>query len=79
MKPSLTVAIYGAGQVGRTVAGLLSSDAGYSVRGPFDRSHRAAALEELLLLWTANRNQAFRPFEETVRDEVEWFRSHRYL
>jgi dihydroflavonol-4-reductase len=22
---------------------------------------------------------AFRPFEETVRDEVEWFRSHRYL
>jgi glycosidase len=26
--------------------------------------HRAAALEELLLLWTANRNQAFRPFEE---------------
>ena len=23
--------------------------------------HRAAALEELLLLWTANRNQAFRP------------------
>jgi 2,4-diaminopentanoate dehydrogenase len=45
MKPSLTVAIYGAGQVGRTVAGLLSSDAGYSVRGPIDRSHRAAALE----------------------------------
>jgi glycosidase len=26
--------------------------------------HRAAALEELLLLWTANRNEAFRPFEE---------------
>jgi glycosidase len=27
-------------------------------------SHRAAALEELLLLWTANRNEAFKPFEE---------------
>src|SRR5580658_6137954 len=26
--------------------------------------HRAAALEELLLLWTANRNEAFKPFEE---------------
>ena len=26
--------------------------------------HRAAALEELLLLWSANRNQAFKPFEE---------------
>jgi hypothetical protein len=25
--------------------------------------HRAAALEELLLLWSANRNQAFKPFE----------------
>ena len=23
--------------------------------------HRAAALEELLLLWTANRNEAFKP------------------
>ena len=34
MKPSLTVAIYGAGQVGRTVVGLLSSDVRYSVRGP---------------------------------------------
>jgi hypothetical protein len=45
MKPSLTVAIYGAGQVGRTVVGLLSSDVRYSVRGPFGRSHRAAALE----------------------------------
>jgi glycosidase len=27
-------------------------------------SHRAVALEELLLLWTANRNEAFQPFEE---------------
>jgi glycosidase len=26
--------------------------------------HKAAAFEELLLLWTANRNEAFRPFEE---------------
>jgi glycosidase len=27
-------------------------------------SHRAAAIEELLMLWTANRNTAFNPFEE---------------
>jgi glycosidase len=27
-------------------------------------SHRAAAMEELMLLWTANRNEAFNPFEE---------------
>jgi glycosidase len=27
-------------------------------------SHRTAALEELLMLWTANRNEAFNPFEE---------------
>src|ERR1700758_4600188 len=27
-------------------------------------SHRAAAMEELLMLWTANRNEAFNPFEE---------------
>lgn len=26
--------------------------------------HRAAAMEELLMLWTANRNEAFTPFEE---------------
>jgi len=26
--------------------------------------HRAAAFEELMLLWTANRNEAFQPFEE---------------
>jgi glycosidase len=32
--------------------------------------HRAAALEELLLLWTANRNQAFRPFEELFEDRT---------
>jgi glycosidase len=32
-------------------------------------THRAAALEELLLLWTANRNQAFRPFEELFEDK----------
>jgi len=30
--------------------------------------HRAAALEELLLLWTANRNEAFKPFEELFED-----------
>ena len=32
--------------------------------------HRAAALEELLLLWTANRNQAFRPFEELFEERT---------
>jgi len=31
-------------------------------------SHRAAALEELLLLWSANRNEAFKPFEELFDD-----------
>jgi hypothetical protein len=33
-------------------------------------AHRAAALEELLLLWTANRNEAFRPFEELFEDKT---------
>jgi glycosidase len=32
--------------------------------------HREAALEELLLLWTANRNEAFRPFEELFADKT---------
>jgi glycosidase len=32
--------------------------------------HRAAALEELLLLWSANRNEAFRPFEELFADKL---------
>ncbi|MGH9605399.1 MAG: alpha-amylase family glycosyl hydrolase [Terracidiphilus sp.] len=27
-------------------------------------AHREAALEEMMLLWTANRNEAFKPFEE---------------
>ncbi len=31
--------------------------------------HREAALEELLLLWTANRNPAFQPFEELFQDK----------
>lgn len=31
-------------------------------------SHREAALEELLLLWTANRNPAFQPFAELFDD-----------
>ena len=30
--------------------------------------HRAVAFEELLLLWAANRNEAFRPFEELFED-----------
>jgi hypothetical protein len=32
-------------------------------------SHWAVALEELLLLWTANRNQAFQPFEELFEEK----------
>jgi glycosidase len=32
--------------------------------------HRAAALEELLLLWTANRNEAFKPFEELFEERA---------
>jgi len=32
--------------------------------------HRAAALEELLLLWSANRNEAFKPFEELFEDRM---------
>ncbi len=31
--------------------------------------HREAALEELLLLWTANRNEAFQPFEELFAEK----------
>jgi len=33
-------------------------------------AHRAAALEELLLLWAANRNEAFQPFEELFEDKT---------
>jgi len=32
--------------------------------------HRAAALEELLLLWSANRNEAFKPFGELFDDRT---------
>jgi hypothetical protein len=39
--------------------------------------HRAAALEELLLLWTANRNEAFKPFEELFEDK-RWPRKTVY-
>jgi glycosidase len=34
-----------------------------------DLPHRAAALEELLLLWSANRNEAFKKFEELFKDK----------
>jgi glycosidase len=40
--------------------------AGSSDRMP----HRAAALEEMLLLWAANRNQAFKPFEELFEEKT---------
>ena len=33
-------------------------------------SHWAVALEELLLLWTANRNEAFQPFEELFQEKT---------
>ena len=32
-------------------------------------THREAALEELMLLWTANRNEAFQPFEELFAEK----------
>jgi glycosidase len=32
-------------------------------------AHREAALEELLLLWTANKNEAFKPFGELFEDK----------
>ncbi len=32
--------------------------------------HRAAALEEMMLLWTANRNEAFQPFEELFEEKT---------
>ena len=32
-------------------------------------SHREAALEELVMLWTANRNEAFKPFAELFEDK----------
>ena len=32
--------------------------------------HREAAMEELLLLWMANRNEAFKPFEELFADKA---------
>ncbi len=31
--------------------------------------NRAAALEELMLLWTANRNEAFKPFDELFEEK----------
>jgi len=39
-------------------------------KGSGETSHRAAALEELLLLWTANRNEAFLPFEELFEEKT---------
>jgi glycosidase len=39
-------------------------------KGTGETSHRAAALEELLLLWTANRNEAFNPFEELFEEKT---------
>ncbi|MGB6691751.1 MAG: alpha-amylase family glycosyl hydrolase, partial [Terracidiphilus sp.] len=32
-------------------------------------AHRAVALEELMLLWAANRNEAFKPFDELFEDK----------
>ena len=41
------------------------------LRGTTDgMPHRAAALEELLLLWSANRNEAFKRFEELFEDKA---------
>ncbi|MGB8028531.1 MAG: alpha-amylase family glycosyl hydrolase [Terracidiphilus sp.] len=38
--------------------------------GTAGMAHRAAALEELLLLWSANRNEALKPFEELFEDRT---------
>jgi len=32
--------------------------------------HQAVALEEMLLLWTANRNEAFKPFDELFEEKT---------
>lgn len=62
-----TVAVYR----GRQTAGdwLASSTSGVP--------HRAVALEELILLWLANLNPAFRPFKELFDDEP-LFRASSY-
>ena len=53
---------------GRSVMRGLETPAEWLAGQTDGTPHRAAALEELLLLWTANRNEAFKPFEELFDD-----------
>jgi len=53
---------------GQTVMRCLETPAQWLAGETTGMPHRAAALEELLLLWSANRNQAFKPFEELFDD-----------
>ncbi|MGB6726888.1 MAG: alpha-amylase family glycosyl hydrolase [Terracidiphilus sp.] len=54
---------------GQSVMSGLETPKQWLARSTDNTPHRAAALEELLLLWSANRNQAFRPFEELFEDK----------
>ena len=53
---------------GQSVMRGLDTPAQWLVGETAGTPHRAAALEELLLLWSANRNEAFKPFEELFDD-----------
>jgi glycosidase len=73
--------IVGAEPLGRMLLTFVEEFPGFSVmRGQLTprqwlsgetdgASHWAVALEELLLLWTANRNEAFQPFEELFQEK----------
>jgi len=56
--PSPSVAIYGAGQLGTSVAGILSANPRYEVRGPFGRDQRDEALDggaDVVIIATTTR------------------------
>jgi glycosidase len=55
---------------GQSVMRGLETPAQWLAGQTADMPHRAAALEELLLLWSANRNQAFKPFAELFDDRA---------
>ncbi len=55
---------------GQSVMGGLQAPQEWLAGQTDSMSHREAALEELLLLWTANRNDAFKPFEELFAEKT---------
>ena len=55
---------------GQSVMSGLETPQQWLARSTDGAPHKAAALEELLLLWSANRNEAFRPFEELFEDKT---------